>query len=111
MVLALPALHPRAGEIAKLEDVRVVRLPDGNGIDLCRELLAVHDELRCLILTSFTDDRTYGSWNEVRVSTVRELTQVLLEHKIGALPVLDGEHLVGIVTETDVLRAFARSQH
>jgi CBS domain-containing protein len=36
--------------------------------------------------------------------------RLMLEHKIGALPVLDGEHLVGIVTETDVLRAFARSR-
>lgn len=35
-----------------------VRLPDGNGIDLCRELLAAHDQLRCLILTSFTDEQS-----------------------------------------------------
>ena len=35
-----------------------MRLPDGNGIDLCRELLAAHDELRCLILTSFTDEQS-----------------------------------------------------
>jgi CBS domain-containing protein len=31
----------------------------------------------------------------------------MLDHKIGALPVLDGGILVGIVTETDMLRAFA----
>ena len=31
---------------------------------------------------------------------------LLLNEKIGALPVVDGEHLVGIVTETDFLRAF-----
>ena len=35
-----------------------VVMPDGNGIDLCRELLAAHDELRCLILTSFTDEQS-----------------------------------------------------
>jgi len=40
-----------------------------------------------------------------------DAARLLLEHKIGALPVLDGEHLLGILTETDVLRAFARSQH
>ncbi|MCR8897023.1 MULTISPECIES: response regulator [Gordonia] len=33
-----------------------VRLPDGNGIELCRELLSRVDGLRCLILTSMTDD-------------------------------------------------------
>jgi acetoin utilization protein AcuB len=40
----------------------------------------------------------------------RDAARLMLEHKIGALPVVDGEHLVGIVTETDVLRAFARGQ-
>jgi acetoin utilization protein AcuB len=36
-----------------------------------------------------------------------EAARIMLDHKIGALPVLDGETLVGIVTETDMLRAFA----
>lgn len=39
----------------------------------------------------------------------REAAAILLSEKIGALPVLDGELLVGIVTETDFLRAFAES--
>jgi len=39
----------------------------------------------------------------------RDAARLMLEHKIGALPVLDGEHLIGIITETDVLRAFART--
>ena len=47
----IPAVRP---DVAVLD----VRLPDGSGIDLCRELLAAHDELRCLILTSFTDERS-----------------------------------------------------
>ncbi|WP_054812876.1 response regulator [Nocardia arizonensis] len=33
-----------------------VRLPDGNGIELCRDLLAGMEGLRCLILTSYTDE-------------------------------------------------------
>ncbi|MFE7802423.1 response regulator [Nocardia sp. NPDC057440] len=33
-----------------------VRLPDGNGIELCRDLLADIEGLRCLILTSYTDE-------------------------------------------------------
>ena len=39
----------------------------------------------------------------------REAAAILLSEKIGALPVLDGETLIGIVTETDFLRAFAES--
>lgn len=45
----IPALHP---DVAVLD----VRLPDGNGIELCRDLLSRMPELRCLILTSFTSD-------------------------------------------------------
>ncbi|WP_433713935.1 response regulator [Nocardia sp. CA-084685] len=46
----IPALRP---QVVVLD----VRLPDGNGIELCRELLDQHPELRCLILTSFTDEQ------------------------------------------------------
>ncbi len=38
----------------------------------------------------------------------REAARLMMEHQIGALPVEDGGCLVGIVTETDVLRAFIR---
>ncbi|MFZ0717420.1 response regulator [Mycobacterium sp.] len=33
-----------------------VRLPDGSGIELCRDLLSDLPDLRCLMLTSFTSD-------------------------------------------------------
>lgn len=39
---------------------------------------------------------------------VAEAVRLLLEHKIGALPVIEGERVVGIITETDLLRAFAQ---
>ncbi len=45
----IPALQP---DVAVLD----VRLPDGNGIELCRDLLSAVPELRCLMLTSFTSD-------------------------------------------------------
>ena len=45
----IPALQP---DVAVLD----VRLPDGNGIELCRELLSRLPGLRCLMLTSFTAD-------------------------------------------------------
>ena len=33
--------------------------------------------------------------------------RLMVDHKIGALPVVDAGTIVGIVTETDILRAFA----
>ncbi|MCQ4118063.1 response regulator [Rhodococcus tibetensis] len=33
-----------------------VRLPDGNGVELCRDLRAALPALRCLMLTSYSDD-------------------------------------------------------
>jgi acetoin utilization protein AcuB len=37
---------------------------------------------------------------------VEEAARSLYEHRIGCLPVMQGTQLVGIITETDVLRAF-----
>ncbi|ABG94063.1 response regulator, two-component system [Rhodococcus jostii RHA1] len=33
-----------------------VRLPDGNGVELCRDLRTALPELQCLMLTSYSDD-------------------------------------------------------
>lgn len=48
-MVRIPAVEP---DVAVLD----VRLPDGNGIELCRDLLSELPELRCLMLTSFTSD-------------------------------------------------------
>jgi DNA-binding NarL/FixJ family response regulator len=45
----VPATRP---DVAVLD----VRLPDGNGVELCRELRSQFPDLRCLMLTSFDDD-------------------------------------------------------
>ncbi len=36
-----------------------------------------------------------------------EAARLMLEHRIGGLPVVDGERVIGILTETDIVRAFA----
>ncbi|MFR9729740.1 response regulator [Saccharopolyspora sp. MS10] len=48
-LVRLPAAEP---DVAVLD----VRLPDGNGIELCRELRSRQPGVRCLVLTSFSDD-------------------------------------------------------
>jgi len=45
----IPALRP---DVAVLD----VRLPDGNGVAVCREIRSQMPEVACLMLTSFADD-------------------------------------------------------
>ena len=45
----IPALRP---DVAVLD----ARLPDGNGIDVCRDVRAVDSTIKGLILTSYEDD-------------------------------------------------------
>jgi two-component system response regulator DevR len=54
-IARIPAMRP---DVAILD----VRLPDGSGVDLCREVRAAHPEIRCIMLTSFDDDAaTYAA--------------------------------------------------
>ncbi|WP_035799439.1 response regulator [Kitasatospora mediocidica] len=48
-ITRIPAVHP---DVAVLD----VRLPDGNGVEVCREIRSQHPDIRCLMLTSFSDD-------------------------------------------------------
>jgi len=46
----VPELHP---DVAVLD----VSLPDGNGVEVCRELRTLLPDLQCLMLTSYTDEQ------------------------------------------------------
>ncbi|BCW48292.1 response regulator transcription factor [Arthrobacter sp. StoSoilB13] len=46
----IPALHP---DVAVLD----ARLPDGTGIEVCRDVRSVDPRLNCLILTSYDDEQ------------------------------------------------------
>ena len=45
----IPAVRP---DVAVLD----VRLPDGSGVEVCREIRSHHPEIACLMLTSYADD-------------------------------------------------------
>src|SRR5438132_7508407 len=49
---ALTRIPVSGADVAVLD----VRLPDGNGVELCRELRSAMPQLQCLMLTSFSDD-------------------------------------------------------
>jgi two-component system, NarL family, response regulator DevR len=49
---ALMRVPPTRPDVAILD----VRLPDGNGVEACRDIRSGHPEIQCLMLTSFSDD-------------------------------------------------------
>ena len=53
-----PAPPPKRCASRRRPDVALLdaRLPDGSGIDVCRDIRSSHDHIRCLILTSYDDD-------------------------------------------------------
>ncbi|HET9733463.1 MAG TPA: response regulator transcription factor [Acidimicrobiales bacterium] len=48
-IAGIAATQPR---VAVLD----VRLPDGSGVEVCREVRSLHPQVACLMLTSFSDD-------------------------------------------------------
>ena len=46
----------RIGDANPRVAVLDVRLPDGSGVEVCREVRSRHHEIACLMLTSFSDD-------------------------------------------------------
>jgi DNA-binding NarL/FixJ family response regulator len=49
---ALARIPPTKPDVAVLD----VRLPDGSGVEVCREIRSQHPEIACLMLTSYADD-------------------------------------------------------
>jgi DNA-binding NarL/FixJ family response regulator len=49
---ALARIPPTRPEVAILD----VRLPDGNGVEVCRDIRSEHPDVACIMLTSFSDD-------------------------------------------------------
>jgi DNA-binding NarL/FixJ family response regulator len=50
--MAIAAIADVKPDVAILD----VRLPDGNGVEVCREIRSNDPEIACLMLTSFSDD-------------------------------------------------------
>lgn len=49
---AIPAILDAEPDVALLD----VRLPDGSGVAVCREVRSANPDIRCLMLTSYSDD-------------------------------------------------------
>jgi len=60
---AATAAQARTRIRATRPDVAIldVRLPDGSGIDVCRDVRSEHPDVRCLILTGYDDDEAINA--------------------------------------------------
>ncbi|MFJ1768101.1 response regulator [Amycolatopsis sp. NPDC088138] len=78
----IPALDP---DVAVLD----VRLPDGNGIELARELRSKLPDLKCLMLTSYTDeqamlDAVLAGASGFVIKDIKGMDLVSAVHDVGA---------------------------
>ena len=63
------------------------------------------------LLAQLTVDRIMTR-NVVTVSpeaAIREAANLMLQHEVGALPVVEGDQLVGIITESDIFRLIVQA--
>jgi acetoin utilization protein AcuB len=89
--------------IVALEDLRRVNPISIAGLDILQinEMLAKLPIRQLMTKHPITISPT---------ASLIEAARVMLQHKISALPVLDGSELVGIITESDIFRAFVQSE-
>jgi DNA-binding NarL/FixJ family response regulator len=76
---ALRRIPAAAPDVALLD----ARLPDGSGIDVCREIRSSHENVRCLVLTSYDDD-------EALYAAVMAGASGYLLKQIGGNSLIDG---------------------
>jgi acetoin utilization protein AcuB len=116
-----PEAHlSEAAKLMRAQKIRHLPVVDGAGrlvgIVTARDLRqalfapAVHDEHTdvptLLEALSVADVMTRGVMSIRPATSIRDAARLMYERKLGALPVVERERLVGILTETDVLRAF-----
>ncbi|HVX18797.1 MAG TPA: response regulator transcription factor [Acidimicrobiales bacterium] len=92
----IPAVRP---DVALLD----VQLPDGTGIEVCREIRSTHPEIRCLMFTSFAEDEAL--FNSILAgASGYVLKQVLGNDLVGSVRrVAAGESLLDPVMTNRVL--------
>lgn len=100
---------PEALELMKLNSIR--HLPVVDGKNNLKGLLTLAD-LKQALIPSMLGDFTLSDMmikDPVTISPdsdVEIAAQLIYKHKIGGLPVTEGQKLVGIITESDLLRTF-----
>jgi len=87
--------------IVTMEDLRRAEPPTGMGLDLVK----ITDTLSRMPVRQVMskDPKTIAP-----DAPLIEAARMMLEHEISALPVMEGSQLAGIITESDIFRAFVK---
>lgn len=82
-----------------IDDLRRAEPPAGAGLDLVK----INDRLSKMTIRQMMtkEVKTISS-----AASLMDAARLMLKHRISALPVLDKNKLVGIITESDIFRAF-----
>ena len=96
---ALTTLESLTTDVAVLD----VRLPDGSGIELCREIRSLYPDVKVLILTSFLDDEALlgavlGGANGYVIKDIKNLDLLEAIRKVAVGEVLLDSALISTVT-------------
>lgn len=93
--------HGRLVGIVTLGDVREASPSDATTLSIY--------ELNYL-LSKLTVEKimTRDPWTITPGETIRDAARLMLDHKLGGLPVVDDSRLVGIITESDIFRVLAQ---
>lgn len=75
---ALSRIPPTKPNVAILD----VRLPDGSGVEVCREIRSSHPEIACVMLTSYADD-------EALMASIMAGAAGYVLKQVGSLDLLD----------------------
>jgi CBS domain-containing membrane protein len=84
--------------------------------DLARRALGAQDDLPLSMQQEILRRRKVREIMATEVDTVepdeslKAAAEMLIDNKIGCLPVVEGDHLVGILTESDFVRHYVESE-
>jgi len=81
---ALARIPPTRPNVAILD----VRLPDGSGIEVCREIRSGHAEIACVMLTSYADD-------EALIASVMAGAAGYVLKQVGSVDLIDAVRRAG----------------
>ena len=96
---ALTTLGTLTTDVAVLD----VRLPDGSGIELCREIRSLYPDIKVLMLTSFLDDEAVlgavlGGASGYVIKDIKNLDLLEAIRKVAAGEILLDIALISTVT-------------